>query len=293
MDLDLSDDRMTTLLALAAALGWAAGDYMSGRTGRVIGSITLTFYMQIWGFILILPLAIIVGGDPSVSDLLIGLGAGILNAFSFVTLIEGMRRSRMGAVLPLSAVSSALLPVVVGVAFGDVLSWLAVAGIISAITGAALASSDEETEKDVTKKRWTRSFDSSALIFGVSSGLGFGIMFSAVSFTSDDAGLWPLIAMRGAMPVMYLLARIKRAPVAPTRERITRSFTASSVAVLAMMCFYLASRRGPLSIVAAIAATAPAGTVVIAHWLGHERTTAVQMTGVVAAIAGVVILTTQ
>lgn len=228
---------------------------------------------------------------PTGVDLVLGAVGGCVNAFAYALLVEGMRRRTMGAVIPPSAVAGALLPVIVGVGMGDILSWVGTLGIVAALSGAALASSEPRETESTDGEPWWRRFDSVALAFGVTSGLGFGLMFVLLSLTAEGAGLWPIVAMRASIPLLLLLARLKGVSLAPTREVIRLSFGTSLAAATAIACFTVAARRGPLSVVTAIASTSTAGTVVVAQVIGHERMSRVQLIGAVIAVVGVVLLT--
>lgn len=283
---------MTASLAIISALGWALSDFLGGHAARKIGSMNLTFYMQVWIFVMILPTALAIGGSPSTNDLLLGAFGGCINAAAYALLVEGMRRRPIGAVIPPSAVVTALVPVGVGLGTGDVLPWMGILGVLFALGGAAVASSSIADDSYSSTRSWYQRFDSVALAFAVSSGVGFGLMFVLLSMTSEDAGLWPIVAMRASIPLLLALSIVKRVPLHPSREIVRRSFTTSVAAGIGIACFTVAARRGPLSIVAAIASASPAGTVAIARFFSHEPTTRVQLVGSVVAVAGVVVLTT-
>lgn len=279
---------MTTALAIYAALAWALGDYFSARFSRQMKSPALTLYAQLCSLVLIVPMAFIIGGSFSTAVLLLGFSAGCLNVVSFCLMMEGTRRGRIGAVIPTSAVVNAILPVTFGIATGDALSGIAYAGIALAIIGTALSASEVS---DTTS--WRRTFDKEGLFFGVTSGIGFGMLFILLGQTDSNAGIWPVVAMRFALPLIIPIARQTNAPLRPTKTALKAGATMAFMGSTALAAFTLASHTGPLSVIAAIAATSPAGSVVIAHLLHTERTSRLQMTGVVLAIAGTVTLAIQ
>jgi drug/metabolite transporter (DMT)-like permease len=276
---------VTTALAIYAALAWALSDYFGAHYSRKLKSPTLTFYAQVLSLLIIIPLAVAVGGSTSWNVLLYGVAAGCLNVMSFCLLMEGTRRGRIGAVIPTSAVVNAILPISFGLLTGDVLSGFALAGIALAVTGTALSASEVSGTES-----WRRSFDKEGLFFGICSGIGFGVMFILLGQTGKDAGIWPVVAMRLAIPLLLPVARWSEAPLRPSRLTLKAGVCIAITGSTALAAFTLASHTGPLSVVATIAATSPAGSVVIAHLLHTERTTKMQMLGVALAVAGTVTL---
>lgn len=271
---------MAIVLALVAAISWTFGDYASALAARRFTSIAVITWSQTVGMVLLLPVALAFGGSPAPADIALGLAAGILNFGGWALMAEGMRGGRIGVVIPTSSVVGALIPVAIGVALGDALNGVAVAGIVAAIAGSALAASEEHFH-----------FDVRALVFGGTSGIAFAIMFVVLSQTNDDAGIWPVFIMRTTVPVVFLTAYLRKVDVRPTRDLVTISTLVVLGGTIALPAYTLAAREGPLSVVTTIATTSPAGTVLVAHFLGHERTNKLQMIGVILAVFGIILLT--
>jgi drug/metabolite transporter (DMT)-like permease len=57
------------------------------------------------------------------------------------------------------------------------------------------------------------------------------------------------------------------------------------------MLFLAATRLGRLDVAAVLSSLYPAGTILLAAWLLHERPTRRQLTGMAAALAAVVMIT--
>src|SRR3546814_4925446 len=117
----------------------------------------------------------------------------------------------MSIVAPTTALLASSVPVLAGVVDGERPSPLVVLGMAIALFAVALVSAEDGGE------RW-RLADSRAFLLALGAGLGFGLFFVALSTTSDDSGVWPLVTARmasvsaiGALAVAgRLSARIPR-----------------------------------------------------------------------------------
>src|SRR5262245_56501111 len=94
-------------------------DYLNARAGRNERAVTVAFTTQLVGVIFLLPLVLLGNSQPTLHDLTLGLLAGLAGTAGLVTFIRGASTHQMGIVVPLSAVSGAVLPVAVGLLAGD------------------------------------------------------------------------------------------------------------------------------------------------------------------------------
>ncbi|MBA3606863.1 MAG: EamA family transporter [Acidimicrobiia bacterium] len=190
----------------------------------------------------------------------------------------------MTVVAPLTAIISAVVPVVAGVAGGERPSPLAAAGIVLAIVAVALVSGITGGVERATPVP--------VALMAVVAGVGFGLLFVFLDRTADDAGLWPLlIGQLTAVPIVagYVAARRIRLAGFPRRYRL--AMLAGVLAVTANVCYLLATRRGLLSLVAVITAMYPASTVMLATIVDHERLSRSQAAGLAAAVVALAMVT--
>jgi drug/metabolite transporter (DMT)-like permease len=281
---------VSNALAVVAATAWACSDYIGGIASRKLRSATLTLYAQSLSVILLVPAALFFGGSPTWSDIGIGAAAGCFNVVGYILMVDGISKSRIGPVIATASVTSVLLPVAGGVLLlGDHLSAFAWLGIAMAVLGTSVVSWETDAE---TGSRWSRSaFDANVVKFGMGSGAAFGIMFTLLSLVNENAGLWPVLAMRLSIPLVYAYARANNSPTSPEKQAFLYGGLVAVTGTSALCCFSVAVRDGSLPVVSAIATTSPVLTVIIAHYLRAERTTRLQMTGVLVAISGVILLT--
>jgi len=179
----------------------------------------------------------------------------------------------MTVVGPLTAVVSAVLPVIVGFALGERPSFVAFGGIVLALAGIVLVTGAIGTPHVPTAPR--------IVLLTVVGGAGFGFMYVCLDQTSDESGMWPLVAAR------VVSIGVAAAVVAGRRRtanggRVTRYAVAAGVFDMgANVLFVLATREGLLSLVSVITALYPVSTILLAVRFDRERLSATQVMGLV------------
>jgi drug/metabolite transporter (DMT)-like permease len=184
----------------------------------------------------------------------------------------------MTVVAPITAVVSAVVPVVAGVALGERPSVLATIGVATAIVAVALISG--------VGGRADRPTDRLTVALAVVAGAGFGLLFVFLDRTSDDSGFWPLlVGQLTTLPIVAATVLVQRVDVRSVGRAGRLAALAGTLAVVANVSYLLATREGLLSLVAVITSMYPASTVVLATELDHERLTRLQSIGLGLAVA--------
>jgi drug/metabolite transporter (DMT)-like permease len=272
------------LLALGSALVYGVADYCGGRATRTEEALAVVVFGQTCGVLVVL-LAIPFFGDPvaPLRDWLIGGLAGLFGALGLVVFYTVMSSGPMTVVAPVTAVVSAVAPVAWGVASGDRPGAFAFVGVAVAVCSIALVSGVGGYSGGVARR---------TVVLSMLGGLGFAVTFIALSETSDDAGLWPLVAAR-VVSVAFAATVVVATKRAFTIARPRRSVVAlgGSLDMTANVLYLLASRRGLLSIVAVITSLYPTSTVALAFGCDGERVARSQAIGMVLAVAALVLAT--
>ena len=269
---------MAVVLSLLSAFAYGVSDFLGGIFSKRAGPWQVAVVGQTSSAVCISLVAVVVGGSPSASDwwwgALAGLGSGVGTAF----LYRGLAGSRMGVVAPLSAVTCALLPVVVGLATGERPSPVVATGIALAFPAILLIS--RMVDGDLSHR--------GGVIDGTLAGLGFGMLFAAVGQIDSDAGLLPLILTQtGSILSVVLTAVVLRQAWVPRRPEAWRAVVMGPLGALATGSFLVATSQGLLSVVAVISSLYPAVTVVLATMLLKERIHGAQAVGLALAAAAV------
>ncbi|MEJ2750451.1 MAG: DMT family transporter, partial [Anaerolineae bacterium] len=248
------------------------------KRGHVYLVVLLSHMVGIAGLLLL----ILLFGEPFPSwrDLAIGALGGISGAIGVLALYTGLAQGRMGVVAPLTAVITAIVPVLFGLFLEGLPQAQQLVGFVAALFAVWLISGDNGGGP--TGLRW------GDLRLPAVAGLGFGLFFIFIDRVSDNAILWPLVGARVAsilmMAVLVLIARRWERPSGTQLRWISLAgiFDAGGNAF-----FALATSLGRLDVASILSSLYPATTVLLARFLLDERLTRRQWLGVAAALAAV------
>jgi len=268
-------------LALISSVLWGTSDFIGGTVSRRLPSATVL----LWATILSLPflgIVSLVSGDLQWSSTTVGWGivAGVVGALGIASLYQGLSTGVMGVVAPISS-TSVIVPVIVGFALGESVSVITAIGIVVAIVGVVMAGGPHLRDFPTGGHR--------PILFALGAALGIGLSLSAIARGSEASAVSTLLTMR----LTYVVVLVALVLVASSQIRPDRA--ASLVPLLAIGLldtsanglYAVASRVGPLVIVAVLASLYPVATLVLARQLHGERLSRVQLSGVVFALVGV------
>ncbi len=275
-------ETLATTYGLASALSWGASDFSGGYVSRRADVLGVIFRSQIFGGIFLLLLALIFSSKlPPPGHFIIGGLAGIFGLLGLVAFYMALARGRMSIVAPVSALVTAVIPVVFSLfnegrpsptkllGFGFALA--AVWFLSYTRTGPGL--SYEET------------------ILPVLAGIGFGLFFIFIDQGTGESVLWPLVGARTASVCLVggflLFSRTREAP--PLKE-MPLIILAGVFDSLGNLFFALAANLGRLDVSAVLASLYPAATVLLAWIILKERLLKLQWVGVLSAAAGLVFI---
>ena len=189
----------------------------------------------------------------------------------------------MTVVAPVTAVTNAAIPVVVGFAIGERPGVLALVGIPLALVAVALVS-------DVLGPDHRRA-PARVVALGALGGAMFGLILVFLHQTSDGSGVWPVLIMRFvSTPYMALLIMRNRPTFADVRANKVTVFGSGILDSLANWFYVLAVRHGLLSVVSVIVTLYPASTMVLATTVDKERIHRSQAVGIALAAVALVLI---
>jgi drug/metabolite transporter (DMT)-like permease len=280
------------LLALGSALSYGLSDFLGGILSRRASAWQVAVVAQVSSTVCVGVLALVLtAGEPQPADfawaLLAGTGSGAGAAF----LYRGFSRGRMGVVAPVSAVGAAVVPVVVGAATGERPSLLVWLGIVVALPGIWLVSS--EPGDPLAPGGARRASVAEGLTDGVLAGLGFGVLFAALGQVPQGSGWWPLtVAQAAGIPTVVLLATLLGQDWVPRQPAARSAVLMGPLSAGATGLFLLASQQGYLTVAGVLTSLYPASTVLLAALVLHERVHRAQGLGLalcglaIACVAG-------
>ena len=274
---------MAIALALLSALAYGVSDFLGGIFAKRSSPWQVAVVGQTSSGVISLLAALIVAGSPTGTDLVYGSLAGLGAGFGVAFLYRGLATARMGVVAPLSAIFTALIPVVVGLATGDRPSRLALLGVVCAFPAIALISRVADEHNDDAHR--------GGVIDGILAGVGFGLLFTFLGQVGDDAGLYPLALsqLTSVVGVVFTATVLGHAWV-PRGRKVWAALAMGPLGATAQGAFLYATHHGLLSIVSVISSLYPASTVLLASVLLREKIHGWQGIGLVFAAAAVTLV---
>ncbi len=279
-----SPDMPAILLALASAISYGIADFSGGlaaRRAHVLRVVAISAPSSLFVELVLLPF---LGGEWSRAAIAWGAVSGVASAAAFLLLYQSLAIGPMSVLSPVTAVVSALLPVLVGVGEGERLG-------VAAIAGAALATASVILVS-VTAEPGSARVTRGALLLAVGAGAAIATQLIALHQSPTNSGVVPLLAGRMVSGSVVLVAYFcLRRTLDPTRPPVALAALAGAVDALANLFFLLSSHHGDLTTAALITALYPAVTVALARVLLDERLGRIQWVGLASAAGAVALLT--
>lgn len=276
---------MSVAFALFAALLYGSADFLGGMASRKTNVFGVAVIIQGTGLPVLLVALLWIGGPMTGADMLWSTAGGIAVAVGSLVFYRALARGVMSVVAPATALTTAAVPVIFGVATGERIGLWGTVGVVLVVVAVALVSMDSGLGS-------LKHSDAVSVLPAVLSGVAFGSYFVALAQTSHDAGLTPLVVVRtAAVAVVLGAARLGHVRVRPARGALRLAVAAGVTDTLGNVVFLIATRLpGPLAVTAVIASLYPATTVLLAQVLLRERIVRVQLAGLALACVAIVLI---
>jgi len=281
------------LAGLGSALGFGLADLFGAVSTRRIGVPLTLFIIQVVSVVALtlLLLTPIPGTNPlsASAGTLAALGvAGVLGTISFFSFYRALQLGPVAVVSPVFA-SYAAVAVLLSVVFGgERLSGMEWTGIALTIVGVALASA--RSEHGGGARSW------GGIPFALGATLAWGTASYLVGKYAQETGWFlPTYSLRlvefvGVGAVMIVLRARGTVFHVPRGTTFAIPAVSSLADATAIALFAHASQVGSISVAAAVSATFPLVVIAGGVALFHERPSPRQWVGVLAAVAGLVVL---
>lgn len=291
---------LIVLVSLAAAGVFGAADFFGGLAAKRMSSLLATALTAFIGLLVLLALLPVFGGAWSLSDTTRGAISGIAGATAIALLYACLAIGPMSILSPLTAVVSALVPMVWGLVGGNQFSGLGYVGLGIALIAVVLVGFVPEKGAVRPSVR--------GLVMATASGVCIGMFYISINATSPESGITPLIASRTANTLLMLAAlgalaawrlwrrgETESAVVREVNTPATRIHSAMKAGIALAVCggildvvanvlVLLSLRMGNMTLTAVVVALYPAGTIVLAALVLKERIAPVQWVGLALAI---------
>jgi drug/metabolite transporter (DMT)-like permease len=216
--------------------------------------------------------------------------AGIAEATALAAFYQGLTAGAMGVVAPISAVAG-VVPLAVGLAGGDPLTAMHLAGAALALGGVVMTSvHDEPEEADRAARR--RIGTAAGVGLALTAALFFGLFFVSVDRAAQHGGvLWAVLVTRATLVALVVLAfAIVRPGLPGSRRQLAGLAVVGLFDIGGTTLYALATMKGLLSVVGVIASAYPIITILLARFVLDERLGPIQRVGSVTTLTGVVLL---
>ncbi|WP_432831131.1 EamA family transporter [Dactylosporangium sp. CA-092794] len=272
------------VLAALSGLVWGVGDFSGGKASQRADALLVVVLSKAASVPLLALYLLLLPAAPAPRALAWGAAAGLVGVLGMIAFYRALAGGAMAVVAPVSAVTTALLPVAAGLVAGERPGPVPLTGAACAIAAIGLVSAAGGAGGRVT-----------ARLVGLAllSGAGFGLFFACLSRAGDHSGLWPIAAAQVAalaLGMALLAARPRHAAARPDAASWRWLLLASPLDMSANALYLLAVQRGDLSITAPIAALYPVSTVLLALFVDRERLRPAQLAGLGLAATALVLV---
>lgn len=270
---------MAALLALLTSALYGTGDFFGGLATKRNNAVLVLLTVQASGLVGLTATMPLYGAVFGWRDLLIGAGAGLIGLAGLALLYRGLASGPMAIVAPLTALTTAVVPVIWDLVQGSRPGVVTTAGMVIGLIAIAIVSMEKDGSATAVSAR--------VVLESLLAGTGFGLFFSVVSETSADAAPWPILGSRiVSVTALLALVLLRRIPVQLPHDRGV--MIASGICDTgANVTFLFALGYGSLAPVAVLSSLYPAATVVWARAVLGERLDRRKLAGLFIALVAV------
>ncbi len=282
---------MITVFALAAAVLYGGADFLGGAASRRAHTLAVLMVSAPAGAVIMLVAALVAGGPVQLGGLLWAVAGGTVGGAGLIAFYEGLATGPMTVVAPVSALVSTLLPVGFALATGERPGLGVAAGAVVCLGAIVLIS----LEGPGAAQRPGRPAATRALLYGVGSGIAFGLFFLFLRNAGSTGVFWPVTAARVAGTAVTLAAAawlgVRPGWRGLGRRVLLAAIGSGVIDASANVCYVLSTRAGLFGMAVILTSLYPGITVLLARVVLGERMRPAQRVGLVLAAVGVVLVT--
>ncbi len=283
---------MTILFGLLSALSYGYADFVGAIASKKVRPLAVTTVAFSFGLLLALIFSIPMGASFEPSVIQIGIYAGVCSAAAITFLYAALALGPISITSPMTAVLSALIPVVIDLSTGEQLSELALVALALILIAVVLVAFVPGKDVRLPSLR--------ATLYSVGAGLGFAGIFIFLDLAPADSGLGVLVVMR-IVGIAILLAGLVLLFMAGKSKSVIEKtvFSAGTIWLVLLaglgdvtgnVFFIIATREGALAVAAVLTSLYPVGTILLARLFLKEKIAISQNIGIALAIGACALL---
>lgn len=276
---------LSIIYGLISAIGWGAADFTGGLASKKSSPYQVLFLAEIAG---LLPLVIIVllvrEPLPALPAWLWSGLASIVGTLGLLILYRALAEGQMTIAAPVSALLSAIIPVLVGAVTEGLPRPITLLGFGLALASVWVISQNGEMKNLRLNLRDLR--------LPLISGIFFGVYFVLIHQATTEAFFWPLVSARlvGTLVMVVFAARVRGAML-PARGVWPIVMLGGMLDVAGNVFYVLAANAGRMDTASVLGALYPASTVLLAWLILKEKISRTQIFGILLALTAIALLT--
>lgn len=288
----ISGSAASVCLGLAAATTWGGSDFTGGIAARRHSALLVTASGHFITLLALLAVCQFTAAPfPHRTEFLEAAIGGVEGSLALVSFYQALAMGAMGLTAALTGLLTALVPVLFGFWSEGLPAPLALAGLVLGCIAIWLVcySGTHSPGHNTPPK---------ALFLGAISGIGFGLQLILFKLAAKDGVLWALTSARigGVLGMsIILLFAWPRKTGGVAGKRVLSGFwkvgiLAGVLDTLGNLGYTLAAHTGRIDLAALVSSLYPGVTILLASLILHEHPTRRQATGMVLALASLVLL---
>jgi drug/metabolite transporter (DMT)-like permease len=268
---------------LLSAATWGGSDFAGGLGSRRSSSLLITASGQIVSLLILVAVCLVSHlALPGRLQLICAAIGGFEGALALAIFYRALAMGAMGLTAALTGLLTAFVPVVFEFFHSGRPAPLTAIGLAAGFLAIWLITHTPANNGAGSPPR--------ALLLGATAGLGFGAQLILFKIASQGGVLWTLTAGRIAGVTAILLVIAMAPPARPWRGFWLAGIISGSFDTIGNLFYMLAAQFGRLDVAAVICSLYPAGTILLAAVILHERPTRRQLAGMAVALAAVALL---
>jgi transporter family protein len=281
------------LYGLGSAIGFGLADLFGAISTRRTGVLITLLVIQVVNIVVLSALLLTPIPGPleaSAEAWAAILVSGVLGTFAFFCFYRALQLGPIAIVSPVFASYAAISVILSVLLIGERLSALATAGLVSTLTGVALASGGRGAGETGRRVTW------GGVPWALAAAVAWGVSSYLIGRYAQETGWFlpvygsRLVEFVGVGSAVLALRALGRMVALPRGADAAIPVASGLADMMAVALFARGSEVGLVSVMSAVSATFPLVVIAGGVAMFQERPTQVQWVGILATVAGLAML---